>query len=116
MASASRNDPGPLSLVFVTTITVAGNALPTPINPLPSLVPAISSRVDAKSIPRLMNMFWRIVLFIKMFLVCFPFTEVLGEIPRDITQKVRIFLTRPAFDSRSRDYGVADLDRFEQKG
>ena len=36
-ASASRSEPGPLSLVFVTTMIVAGNALPTGTIPLLAL-------------------------------------------------------------------------------
>ena len=32
-ASASRNEPGPLSLVFVTTMMLAGNALLSLIDP-----------------------------------------------------------------------------------
>jgi hypothetical protein len=37
LASASRNEPGPLSLVFVTTMILAGNALPTRTNALLAL-------------------------------------------------------------------------------
>jgi hypothetical protein len=43
MASALRNEPGPLSLVFVTTMMLTGKALPTSANPLLALLPTLAT-------------------------------------------------------------------------